>query len=561
VGGASGARDRADLQGERLGSYQTLLELASGGMGAVYVAHQAGAAGFERLVVIKRVHPHLLRDPAFHDMILDEARLASQIRHPNVVPVDDVVEQKGELLLVQPYVESVSLAVLLAEARARGERLPCAVVARIGADALAGLAGAHEAVDLRGTRLEIVHRDVSPQNIVVGTDGTSRIIDFGIAKAARRVTVTNGGVLKGKFAYMAPEQFRQQPVDARVDVFAAGVVLYEALTGERPFEGNDEADTMLSILIGDPTPASALASDVQPELDAVLAKALAHNRDARFASAAEAHDALVAAVKLAPTREVAQWVERLCGETLERRRADVRAALEASPHDRATLEAAPGDAAVEASRRSGGADTSTARVGEPQAEAAIDGPTVVTDEIAAPRGRAPRALVGLLGLVGALLVGLVVHGAGREPSAGAPPTARAGDPSAASASPAAPEAVTLSVRADAPIESVRADGLRVVELDGAVARLVVAPWTGSLLVEAVLHDGTTARARVELAGSHEAHLEPVDAEPATTSSPRPASSAAASPRTPARPRPSTSAEPRQKPSELHENPYNLPRSP
>ena len=298
MGAADDGGDRASVSGERLGSYQTLIELAAGGMGTVHVAHQAGAAGFERLVVIKRVHRHLLKDPSFRDMILDEARLASQIRHPNVVPVDDVIESRGELLLVQPYVESVPLSELIAAAAERGERLPVPVIARIGADALAGLAGAHDAIDLRGQRLEIVHRDVSPQNIVVGADGASRIIDFGIAKAARRLTVTSSGVLKGKIAYMAPEQLRQQPVDARCDVFAAGVVIYEAITGARPFEGQDEADTLLAILIGDPAPPSMRAEGVSPALDAVVEKLLARDRGERFASAAEAHEALVAAEKI-----------------------------------------------------------------------------------------------------------------------------------------------------------------------------------------------------------------------------------------------------------------------
>src|SRR5262249_2701069 len=155
-------------------------------------------------------HPHLLKSREFCDMFRDEARLASQIRHPNVVSVDDVVESEGELFLVQPYVESITLAELLEAANARGERLPPAVAGRILADALAGLQGAHDAVDIRGAPLFVVHRDVSPQNILIGLDGRSRLIDFGIAKAARRSTITANGVLKGKLAYMAPEQFRNQ---------------------------------------------------------------------------------------------------------------------------------------------------------------------------------------------------------------------------------------------------------------------------------------------------------------------------------------------------------------
>ena len=177
----------------RLGQYEPLVELASGGMATVYVARQVGAAGFERLVVVKRVHRHLLKDREFYDMFRDEARVASLIHHPNVVSVTDVVESDGELFLVMDYVESCAVSTLQKNVRDAGARLPPAVAARIVADALGGLHAAHEAVDMRGERLDVVHRDVSPQNIIVGVDGTSRLIDFGIAKAARRVTETKSG--------------------------------------------------------------------------------------------------------------------------------------------------------------------------------------------------------------------------------------------------------------------------------------------------------------------------------------------------------------------------------
>jgi serine/threonine-protein kinase len=315
----------------RLGSYTTLAELASGGMGTVYLARQAGAGGFERLVVIKRVHRHLLKSREFCDMFRDEARLASLVRHPNVVSVDDVVEADGELFLVQPYVESLSFAELLARAKTAQKQVPAAIVARIVADALAGLSGAHEAKDLRGEPLHLVHRDVSPQNVLVGLDGRSRLIDFGIAKAASRQTVTSSGVLKGKLAYMAPEQFRRQPIDARTDVFAAGVVLYEALTGDRPFDGADEGDTLLAILVAEPPPPSTLAPDVPAALDAVVDKALARDRDDRYATANDFLDALEHAIRPASTRDVAAFVESLGGEELAERRRKVRELLDRTP--------------------------------------------------------------------------------------------------------------------------------------------------------------------------------------------------------------------------------------
>ena len=317
------------MRGSALGAYDRLLDLASGGMGTVEIARQRGARGFERLVVVKRIHPHLAAIRDFSDMFVDEARLSSQIRDPNVVPVDDVVDRDGDLFLVQPYVESVPLSTLLAAAADKGEQLAPELVARIVSDALAGLDGAHHAVDLRGEPLAIVHRDVSPQNILVGTDGRSRVIDFGIAKAARRITSTQSGTIKGKIAYMAPEALRRTPIDARADVFSAGVVLYEALTGARPFDGEDEGDTLLSILMGDPPPPSSIVPSLPPGVDEVTAKALTADRDERHASAAELQDALQRAIPPAPPRDVARAVERLCGESLAERRARVREALAA----------------------------------------------------------------------------------------------------------------------------------------------------------------------------------------------------------------------------------------
>jgi serine/threonine-protein kinase len=298
-------------------------------MGTVYLSRHAGAAGFARLVVVKRVHPHLLKSREFYDMFRDEARLASQIRHPNVVPVDDVVAGEGELFSVQPYIESITLADLLDGAAAQGERVPPAVASRVIGEMLAGLDGAHDATDLRGHALEIVHRDVSPQNVLVGRDGRSRLIDFGIAKAKRRVTHTSSGVLKGKLAYMAPEQLRRQEVDRRVDVFAAGVVLYEALVGARPFECETEGDTLLAILVAEPPPPSEVVDGLPKEIDAVVEEAIARDKGARYATAAEMAEALELAIPPAQPREVAAWVERVAGAVLDERRARVTAALDA----------------------------------------------------------------------------------------------------------------------------------------------------------------------------------------------------------------------------------------
>jgi serine/threonine protein kinase len=294
-------------------------------MATVYAVRLVGAHGFERIVVMKRVHPHLVGNREFREMFLDEARLSSLIRHPNIVPVIDVAEQDGELFLIMEYVESVSLAQLLRTLR--GDRIEPNLVSRILCDALAGLHAAHDAVDLRGKPMNIIHRDVSPQNIVVGVDGTSRLIDFGIAKASSRLTPTTNGILKGKFGYMAPEQIRQQTLDRRVDVFAAGVVLHETLTSGRLFAGGNEADALLGVLVREIPDPSSIVPGLPPELDAVAHQALERNRDARFSTAGELAAALEAACPPASPRDVAALVERICADILGERRRTLQEAF------------------------------------------------------------------------------------------------------------------------------------------------------------------------------------------------------------------------------------------
>jgi serine/threonine protein kinase len=309
-----------------VGNYQPLLQLAVGGMATVYAVRLVGARGFERVVVMKRVHPHLLDNREFREMFIDEARISSLIKHPNIVPVIDVVEESGELFLIMEYVESVSLAQLL---KAAGdERLAPRVVSRIVHDVASGLHAAHEATDLRGEPMSIVHRDVSPQNIVVGVDGTSRLIDFGIAKAASRLTPTTTGAIKGKFSYMSPEQIRQQVVDRRADVFSAGVVLHEALTATRLFKGDDDAATLLMVMVAHVPDPSSIVPGLPAELDAVVHGALALDREDRFPTASDFAWALERACPPASPREVAELVARLSGEQLGARQRTLRAAFE-----------------------------------------------------------------------------------------------------------------------------------------------------------------------------------------------------------------------------------------
>jgi serine/threonine-protein kinase len=301
---------------QRVGNYELLVELASGGTATVGIAVYRGAAGFERLVVIKRVHRRLTLDREFTAMLLDEARLASSVRHPNVVAVTDVVRADDEVILVMDYFESVSLAQL---AGAGAARIDPAVVSRVVIDVLLGLHEAHDAVDIRRQPLGIVHRDVSPENVIVGTDGISRVIDFGIAKARSRIAQTRAGIIKGKCAYMSPEQVDGQPVDRRCDVFAAGIVLWEMLTGRRLFRGEDEFDEMKRVMSA-PIPApSSVAPGLGPDVDSVVSAALARPLDERFQTAMAFARALERALPPAAPPAVAEQVAARCGSTLAQR--------------------------------------------------------------------------------------------------------------------------------------------------------------------------------------------------------------------------------------------------
>src|ERR1019366_2190828 len=213
-----------------IGRYIVYGEIASGGMATVHFGRLTGVAGFARSVAIKRLHPQYARDPDFVKMFLDEARLAARITHPNVVATLDVVSEGEDLLLVMDYVRGVSLSQLSRIMRARGERIPPLIVSGVIAGVLHGLHAAHEAKSETGQRLDIVHRDVSPQNCLVGTDGVARVLDFGVAKAAGRLQTTRDGQLKGKLSYMAPEQIHGATVTRRTDIYAASVVLWETLT-------------------------------------------------------------------------------------------------------------------------------------------------------------------------------------------------------------------------------------------------------------------------------------------------------------------------------------------
>jgi serine/threonine-protein kinase len=307
------------------GRYAVYDEIAAGGMATVHVGRLRGAAGFARTVAIKRLHPRYAKDKAFVAMFHDEARLAARIQHPNVGQTLDVVESGADLYLVMEYLPGESLARLLDAAAARKIPMPIDVAVGIASGMLQGLHAAHEARSDRGEPLRIVHRDVSPQNVIVGVDGVPKVVDFGIAKAVGRAQNTEAGRVKGKAAYMSPEQVRAEAVDRRTDVFAASAVVWEMLAGRRLFVAEGAPQTMLRVLEQRILPPSTFIEAVPMALDAVVLKGLARRADDRYATALEMADALERAISPATARTTGAWVESLMGDQIAARAARVLA--------------------------------------------------------------------------------------------------------------------------------------------------------------------------------------------------------------------------------------------
>lgn len=308
-----------------VGRYSIFGPIASGGMATVHYGRLDGPVGFSRTVAVKRMHPHLAAMPALAAAFVDEARLAARVKHPNVVPTIDVLHEDDEVLLVMEYVHGVSLSDLIDAAVACGERVPLKTAASILCGTLHGLHAAHEAKDEKGASLGLVHRDVSPQNILVGTDGVARVVDFGVAKARGRMQTTQDGQLKGKLAYMSPEQILAMELTRQTDVYAAAVVLWETLTCRRLFGAESEGALVKQILDGAVEPASRHATDLPEGVDAIVQKGLARNLSERFRSAKEMAVALEAEAGLTPAWQVGEWVERLGQAQLAKRQRKVDA--------------------------------------------------------------------------------------------------------------------------------------------------------------------------------------------------------------------------------------------
>lgn len=345
----------------QLGRFELVAELASGGMATVFLGRLGGAGGFQRFVAVKRLHSHLADDHEFVDMFLDEARLAARLHHPNVVPILEIGHSEHGYYLVMEYVEGETLARLLNLSHQAGTPVPTNVTVRIFLDVLAGLQVAHDLVGDDGAPLDIVHRDVSPQNILVGVEGAAKITDFGVAHAADRLAHTRTGQLKGKFSYMAPEQALGKVVDRRADVFALGTCLWEALVCKRLFKGDNEAETLDKVLRGVVPPLRTLQPSLHPAIEAVVARSLERDPQRRFASAADFADALEsAAIKagvLGTQRDVMNHVQRVLGPILVQQREAVRAWIVGMDGNRPIELRAPANGVVKPPARSAGVNT------------------------------------------------------------------------------------------------------------------------------------------------------------------------------------------------------------
>ena len=311
-----------------LGKYRLLAELGHGGMAEVFLAVVRGPAGFNKLVVLKQIRPQLAEDPELLDMFLDEARLAARLNHPNVVQTNEVGQERGRYFIAMEYLEGQPLNRVLHRLQRSGG-LPLHLHLRAVSEVLAGLHHAHEIADYDGTPLGVVHRDITPHNIFITYDGQVKIVDFGIAKALSSSSETRTGVLKGKVAYMAPEQARGEPVDRRADLFSVGIMLWEAATGKRLWKGVPDLTLLQRLVSGDiPTP-RAINPDVPERLEAIILKCLAPEREDRYATALDLQAALDAHLDALEERGTVRDLGKLLATSFAADRARIKGIIEA----------------------------------------------------------------------------------------------------------------------------------------------------------------------------------------------------------------------------------------
>ncbi|WP_395806666.1 protein kinase [Archangium minus] len=305
---------------QQVGKYQLVRKLAAGGMAEVFLAKAAGPMGFEKTLVVKRILPELAEEPAFVQMFLSEAKLAARLTHPNIAQIFDFGEADGAYFLAMEYIDGPSLRQVIKRAATQGVSLPPTLCARLISHACEGLAFAHDFVDPdTGEQQGLIHRDVSPDNILLSRQGAVKVVDFGIAKAAGQSHKTESGVIKGKIAYMPPEQLRAKPLDRRADVYALGVVLYELLTGQRPYASDSEAGLMQAIIYEPPIPAARVRPDLPQPLRRILSKALSKEREQRYADChafqADLEAYIVSVGRPVTAQQVAQFINQTVSKT------------------------------------------------------------------------------------------------------------------------------------------------------------------------------------------------------------------------------------------------------
>lgn len=318
--------------GQTVGRYEFLVPIAQGGMAAVWAARQRGSRGFSKTVAVKTMLPSISDDPRFEQMFLDEARIASRIRHPNVAEILDLGEQDDVLYLVMEWVDGEPLS-LVRHTAVENAPFPLPIAVKIITDACSGLHAAHELIDEESKLVGLVHRDISPQNILVGYDGVVKLVDFGVAKTAgKSAETTHAGQVKGKPPYMSPEQALGKPVDRRTDLFALGIVLYQLTTGRHPMRGETDVITLHNIISNIPIVLpSKLNPAIPAALDQIIMKSLRRDPEDRYQTAREFELALEQAahehLPRVRTEEVGEFVTRLLGQHGEDRRAAVRESI------------------------------------------------------------------------------------------------------------------------------------------------------------------------------------------------------------------------------------------
>jgi serine/threonine-protein kinase len=498
-----------------LGKYQLIAELARGGMAIVYLALVQGPGGFNKLVVVKELKPELIEEPAFLTMFLDEARLAAKLSHANIVQTNEVGNDGKRYFMAMDYLDGRGLDRVRRRARASGQDLSLPIHLRVLCDMLGGLHYAHTLTDFDGTPLSIVHRDVSPQNVFVTFDGQVKLLDFGIAKAADSLNETRVGVLKGKVSYMSPEQARGQKVDARADVFSAGVMLWEALTGRKLREGLNDQQMLWALASADLPRASSIKPWVPPELDAICARAMAWDRDHRYPSAGELQHEIEHYLAVTGTAVSSREVGLCASELFREDRVTINAMIEShlargrgEPEAIPILDVSargftPSYQGEQRERRGSGPFT------VPQLTGPLDGQGTESGSAPASHSRsrevlpaapsAPRRRVPIIaGVAAALVIAGVIGFVGRTgndaaptgervraelPVAGPPPPAPVPVPTPPppAASPAAPEQrsyVTVKVRVSPDNATITVDG----------AEVTGNPFSGKYIADGAIHE-------------------------------------------------------------------------